>query len=116
MRRFVGVFLAGLLILGGLATSAFAQEKAAKPAKQAKAAKEFRWHGNIIRFNNDKKTLDVQKGSITRTVTYNDATKWTKGKEAVSVPPLKEGMNVIVLGKLESNGQIEATRIDLRNP
>ncbi len=113
MRKFVLILVAALLVVG-LATSAFAQEKkAAKPAKQA-AAKEFRWHGNIVRFNADKKTIDVQKGSITRTVMYGDSTKWTKGKTTVEMPPLKEGMNVIVLGNLDSKGQIEATRIDLR--
>lgn len=117
MRKLVMLLLAGLLVVG-LAASAFAQEKkakAAKPAKQA-AAKEFRWHGNIIRFNADKKTLDVQKGTVTRTVMYSDATKWTKGKDTVAMPPLKEGMNVIVLGKVDEKGQIEANRIDLRNP
>lgn len=115
MRRLLVALLAGIVILAGLASASFAQEKAKKP-KEAKAAsaKEFRWDGRILRFNKDNKTIDVERRSVTRTVIYGDSTKWTERNKPLDGPKLTDGVRVIVLGQLDDKGRVMAKRIDLR--
>ena len=58
-----------------LSTLAFAQGEA--PA-QAKAAKEARWEGHIIRSSKDESTLTVRRWvrAIEKTVQYDSSTRW----------------------------------------
>jgi hypothetical protein len=59
-----------------LSTRVFGQEAPAK----AKAEKEGRWEGNVIRINPDKSTLTVRKvgSNIEKTVHYDASTKWAQ--------------------------------------
>jgi hypothetical protein len=94
------------------------QNATAKKAKAVKASssKEFRWHGMIVRSNKDMSTLDVRKGTVTRTIHYDSSTKWTKGSAAIEAGDVKDGDDVIVLGNYNEKKELVATRIDLRAP
>jgi len=114
MRKVLVVLLAVTFAAVGLA----AQEKAAtdKKEKKATAEKLDRWSGFIVRTSKDKSTLTVKKGSVEKTVVYNGSTRWTKGTEPADPSEFKEGVRVICLGKYNKEGQLVATRIDLREP
>ncbi len=118
MRRLLVVLMTGVFLLAGLASLTFAQEKKAKEPKPAKAAtaKEFRWHGRVVRFNKDAKTIDVERKNVLRTVVYDDSTKWTERNKPLDGPKLQDGSIVIALGTLDDKGRVIAKRIDLRTP
>jgi hypothetical protein len=107
-----------VLVLGVAAIAPAAQTATAQvaTAKKAASAKEFRWHGRIVRSNKDMSTLDVRKGHIERVVHYDTSTKWTKGAEAIQPSDVKDGDDVIVLGYFNEKKELVATRIDLRTP
>ncbi len=114
MRRLLVVLLAGILV-AGLTVTAFAQEKAAKPAKQAakKVLPQFR--GRIVSIDKSAKTMQLRKDNLTKTVIWADDTKWTnRNKKLDAMPDLKEGADVIVLGETDKDGKIVAQRVDLR--
>jgi hypothetical protein len=58
--------------------------------------------------------MDVRRESITRKVYFDSSTKWTEGKKTIDMSEVKEGSDVICLGKYDEKGQLHATRIDLR--
>jgi len=112
MRKILVLMLLGLLAtIGFTAPTATAQEKKEKPAV---AAKEARWHGLIVRINKDASTLDVKRGNSERRIYFDSSTQWTKGKVVIEMSQLKEGSDVICLGKFDEKGDFRATRIDLR--
>lgn len=115
MNKVMAILLAAVFAVAGLATQkATAQEKQAKKAKTAAAAKEARWHGVIVNMNKDKSTLEVRKGTIGKTIYYDDSTKWTEGKKAIEMSEFKDGADVICIGKYDEKGEFHATRVDLR--
>lgn len=91
-----------------------------KPAAKS-AAKETKMQGHVLRIYTDSKSMDIRGGtsaraSDTRKITYDDSTLWTKmGKEG-KMEDVKEGAFVIVLGHVQKDGALHATRIDLRLP
>jgi hypothetical protein len=112
MRKILVLMLLGLLATIGFAVpTATAQEKKEKPAA---TAKEARWHGIIVRINKDVSTLDVKRGNSERKIHFDSSTQWTRGKEVIEMSQLKEGSDVICLGKFDEKGDFRATRIDLR--
>jgi len=112
MKRILIVVLLGVLAtIGFAAQTSIAQEKKEKPAV---AAKELRWHGTLVRFNKDNSTLDVRKGAVERTIYYDSSTKWTKGSKTIEMSEVKEGSDVICLGKTDEKDHFHATRVDLR--
>ena len=101
-----------------LSTLAFAQGEA--PA-QAKAAKEARWEGHIIRSSKDESKLTVRKvgSSDEKTVQYVSSTRWVSqehGKKAndIDVSQVKDGDRVICTGTWDQNGVLHATLISKR--
>lgn len=115
MKKVMFFLLVALFAAAGVMTQgAKAQEK--KPTKTTAAAKEARWHGVIVRINESMSTMEVRKGRITRTVYYDDSTKWTEMNKPSQMSAFKEGANVICLGTFDEKGNIHATRIDLRTP
>jgi hypothetical protein len=101
-----------------LSTAAFAQAPA-----QAKAAKEARWEGVIIRSSKDQSTLTVRKvGSIDeRTVQYDSSTRWvsqehgSKKVNDIDASQVKDGDRVICRGTWEKKGGVfHATLISKR--
>jgi len=112
MKKILILVLLGVFAAIGFATqTATAQETKEKPAV---AAKEARWHGTLIRISKDASTLDVRKGTIERKIHYDSSTKWTRGTTAIEMSEVKEGSDVICLGKFDEKGEFHASRIDLR--
>jgi len=111
-RVLVLAILAVVAGIGFAARGAAAQEKKAKSATE----QEARWHGIIIRSDKDASTLTVRKGNIERTVHYDSSTKWTKQNKDATMDEFKDGADVIVLGKFDDSGVLQATRVDLRRP
>ncbi len=114
MKRLVAILL--LAVFAAVAPAV--QNATAKEAKAKKAAstKETRWHGIIVRSDKDKSMLDVRKGNIEKRVHYDASTKWTRGTKAIESSEVKDGDDVIVLGKYNEKQELVATRIDLRPP
>jgi len=90
----------------------------AQETKPAAPKDELRWHGTIVRWSKDQSTLDVRKGTVTRTIHYDSSTQWTQtagGKvKPAEMSAFTEGSDVICLGKADEKGSFIATQIDLR--
>jgi len=102
-----------------LATAAFAQDAPA----QAKAAKEARWEGEVLRSSSDQSTMTVKKVGSTdeRIVKYDSSTKWVSqehGSKAVNdidASQVKDGDRVICRGTWDKKGSVlHATLISKR--
>lgn len=91
-----------------------ADKKTTAPKKQAK------WQGSVLRIYADKSMMDIHGGpdpsTATRKVAYDDKTQWTKLGKAGKQDEVKEGSFVIVLGTVDGDGVMHASRIDLRLP
>ena len=101
-----------------LSTAVFAQEAPAK----AKAEKESRWEGVVIRSNPDKSTLTVRKvgAVLEKTVAYDSSTKWvsqehgSKTVNDIDVSQVKDNDRVICKGTWSKDGVLHATLISKR--
>jgi hypothetical protein len=101
-----------------LSTLGFAQEAPAP----AKAAKEARWEGVIIRSSTDKSTLTVRKvgSALEKTVAYDSSTKWvsqehgSKTVNDVDASQVKDNDRVICKGTYDKDGVLHATLISKR--
>jgi len=111
MRKALFLLLVVVFAFAGYRVqSTVAQEKEGAAA----AVNPGRWHGTIVRFYKDENAMDVRKVNITKKVYYDSSTKWTEGKKVIEQSEFKEGADVICLGKVAEDGQLHATRIDLR--
>jgi hypothetical protein len=94
---------------------ASAQQKDA-PAEK----KETKWQGYLIRINKDQSTIDLRGGvppsHDSRKVAYDSSTEWTKQGKPAKQDEFKNESFVIVVGNLDHEGVLHATRIDLRRP
>jgi hypothetical protein len=101
-----------------LATAVFAQDA----PTQAKAAKEARWEGVIIRSSTDKSTLTVRKvgSALEKTVAYDSSTKWvsqehgSKKVNDIDASQVKDNDRVICTGTWGKDGVLNATLISKR--
>jgi len=102
-----------------LSTLAFAQDAPA----QAKAAKEARWEGVVIRSDKDHSTLTVRKvgSTLERTVEYDSSTRWvsqehgSKKVNDIDASQVKDGDRVICTGTFATKGAtLHATLISKR--
>jgi len=89
--------------------------------QEKKEAKETKMQGHVVRIYADLKTMDVRGGSTARSqdirkIAYDEATTWTNMGKPGKMEDVKEGSFVIVLGNLQKDGSLLATRIDLRLP
>ncbi len=89
--------------------------------QEKKEAKETKMQGNVVRIYADLKTMDIRGGSTAqaqdiRKIAYDDSTTWTNMGKPGKMEDVKEGSFVIVLGHLQKDGSLHATRIDLRLP
>jgi hypothetical protein len=113
MKRIVVLMLLGLFAVAVFAVPrTMAQEKKEKPAV---AAKEARWHGTLLRFDKDASAIDVRRGTNEKRIYYDSSTKWTTHEKTIEVSEVKEGSDVICLGKYDEKGEFHATRIDVRH-
>jgi hypothetical protein len=112
------------LVLAGAVFAAMpagANQAAGENKKAPAAKKETKWQGHVVRIYKDLSQMDIrgdkaaQTGQL-RKVAYGSSTEWTKGGKPGQQDEVKEGSFVIVLGKLDDNGVLQATRIDLRLP
>jgi hypothetical protein len=117
-KKLLTLMLTSVLALP-LSTAVFAQEA---PATQAKAAKEARWEGVIVRSDTDKSTLTVRKvgSAIEKTVAADSSTKWvsqahgSKTVNDIDASQVKDGDRVICRGTWDKNGVLHATLISKR--
>jgi hypothetical protein len=123
MKKNFGVMIALLLAVFlslCLAGQAFAQDQpATEKAAKEKAAKADRIHGVVQSINKETSTITVKQSrtGMIRQIVYSDATKWTKeNKPGASLDEVKEGTDIICLGKFDPNGKLEASRVDVRLP
>jgi hypothetical protein len=101
-----------------LSTAVFAQEAPAK----AKAEKEDRWEGVVIRSDPDKSTLTVRKvgSALEKTVAYDSSTKWvsqehgSKKVNDIDASQVKDDDRVICKGTYDKDGVLHATLISKR--
>jgi hypothetical protein len=108
------VLIAVFAAIGLAAQGSMAKEKKAKTA----STKEARWHGMIVRSDKDASTLTVRRRgqTVEKIIHYDSSTKWTtsKGQKAIDASAVKDGDEVICLGKYDDKNEFQATKIDLR--
>ncbi len=116
MRKVSTMMLVAALAVIGLATQGMMAKE--KKAKMAASEKELRWHGTITRSDKDGSTLTVRRRgqNVEKIIHYDSMTKWTQGTKTIELSEVKDGADVICLGKTNEKGDFVATRIDLRRP
>jgi hypothetical protein len=117
MRK-VSVFVL-VAVLAALVVAAFPSSASAKGAKK-KMTGEARWHGTLVRVSEDGSTFTVRKGTLEKAIHLTADTKFTRadGKKVVDIEKgdVKEGDDIICIGKYDDNGEFVATRVDKRLP
>ena len=98
-----------------LSTGVFAQDA------PAKAEKEARWEGTVVRTSADKSELTVRNSSgVEMAVMYDSSTHWVgqyhaaKQVTELDASQVKEGDRVICKGTWEKKGVLHATLISKR--
>lgn len=106
--------LAVVAILAALVIAAAPRSASAKE----KTGGQLRWHGTVVRISEDGSVLTVRKGNIEKAIHVSADTKYTKteGKKAVDIDKgeIKEGDDIICLGKADDKGEFMAERVDKR--
>jgi hypothetical protein len=89
-------------------------EQKAAPA----ATKETKWQGHVTRIDTDHSMIDLHGGPSPTVaavrVAYDSSTQWTKQGKPGQQDEVKAGSFVIILGNVDGEGVMHATRIDLR--
>jgi len=112
----VSLVFAGIVIASNPISAGAGQEKKAAQTKEAK------WQGTVLRVNQDQSTIDIRGGAganadETRKIAFSASTQWTKGnKPGGSLSDIKANSFNIAVGKVDNDGVLQATRIDLRLP
>ena len=117
VKKLLTLLFASLLAFP-LSMAVFAQEAPA----QAKAAKEARWEGIVIRTNKDQSTITVRKAgsSVEQEIHYDSSTKFTaqehgsKKVNSIDASQIKEEDRVICLGTYDPKVNFHATLISKR--
>jgi len=110
------------LVLAGAVFAGVPARAFQAPADQATApaaAKETKWQGYVIRIDKDHSMITIRGGQApakdTRQVAYSSSTEWTNvGKPSTELAGIKEDSFLIILGQVDKQGVLQATRIDLR--
>jgi hypothetical protein len=115
----VSAVLLSVVLAGAVVVALPAGAKQA--AGEAKAAKkETKWQGKVVRILKDESTIEIHGGAApseaARKIVYDASTQWTKLGKPGQQDEVKEGSFVIVLGKVDKDGALHATRVDLRAP
>jgi len=111
------------LVLAGAIFAAMpaGANQAATETKAPAAKKQTKWQGSVIRMYKDLLQMDIRGGAggqskDLRKIAYDSSTEWTKLGKPGQQDEVKEGSFVIVLGQVDNNGTLHASRIDLRLP
>ncbi|MDQ1409618.1 MAG: hypothetical protein QOJ41_1353 [Acidobacteriaceae bacterium] len=111
----LSVVLAGVVFI---TTPASANQAATEKKETAKKA--TKWQGKVVRVNQDSSTIDIHGGAhpseAQRKIMYDASTQWTNGGKPGQQDDVKTGSFIIVLGTVDADGVLHATRIDLRAP
>ena len=116
MRRCLFIAM-GLLLGTALTVPAAAAGQASQKDEKVKAADQSRIDGTVHMIDAATKTITVRLRGKTgeRQVVYTDKTEFTFRNKKATLEEVKEGRNVIVLGKVNDKNQLIATRIDVRD-
>lgn len=107
IASFVALIL-GIVLSLTLTTGVKAQEKpAANP-------KESRLSGTVQMIDKNTSTITLRKDNVTRSVVYNNDTKYTLHNKPGSLDQVKEGRHLICLGKFDEKNRLVATHVDVR--
>jgi len=101
---------------GSISSEVPREKQEAKPE-----AKETKMQGQVVRVYTDLKTIDLRGGTTAqshemRKIAYDDSTLWTNMGKPGKMEDVKQGSFIIVLGHIQKDGTLLATRIDLRLP
>jgi hypothetical protein len=107
----------GLCLAIALTLSAGPVAAQEKKAPEKKAAKLTRVEGSVQSIDTATKTVTVRLRGKTNTVPvlFNDKTLFTFRNKAGSIDQVKDGRNVICLGRLNDKSELIASRIDVRD-
>ena len=95
--------------------AAVAGPLAATVAAQAqKKAKETKWDGRVRMIKKEDSTIVLRVGAAERQVIYSADTKFTVLNKPGSLADVKDGGRLIVLGTMDAQGRLMATRVDAR--
>ena len=116
------VTLLSLVLAGAVFAATPANSRQAETKTAPAAKKQAKWQGTVVRINKDQSQIDLrasgtnQPKNTTRKIAYSSSTEWTKQGKPGQQDDIKEGSFIIALGQVDSNGVLQATRIDLRQP
>ena len=95
--------------------AAVAGPLAATVAAQAqKKQKETKWDGRVRMIKKEDSTIVLRVGAAEHQVVYGPDTKFTVLNKPGSLADVKDGYRLIVLGTLDSQGRLMASRVDAR--
>ncbi len=111
------------LVLAGTVFSAMpagARQAAAGQMPAKAAAKDTKWQGHVVRIDKEHSMIDIHGGAApsndARKVAFDGSTEWTKGGKASQQDAVTDGAFIIIMGHVDDQGVMHATRIDLRLP
>jgi hypothetical protein len=112
--------LLSVVLAGALVAVVPAGARQAATEKKEASKKETKWQGKVVRINKDSSTIDIHGGAhpseAQRKIMYDASTQWTNGGKPGQQDDVKTGSFIIVLGTVDADGVLHATRIDLRAP
>jgi hypothetical protein len=116
----IPVALLAVVLAGAVFAATPASANQAATEKKETAKKGTKWQGKVVRINKDSSTIDIHGGAhpseAQRKIMYDSSTQWTNGGKPGQQEDVKTGSFIIVLGKVDADGVLHATRIDLRAP
>ena len=116
----IPVALLAVVLAGAVFAATPASANQATTEKKAAAKKDTKWQGKVVRINKDSSTIDIHGGAhpseAQRKIMYDASTQWTNGGKPGQQDDVKAGSFIIVIGTVDGDGVMHATRIDLRAP
>jgi hypothetical protein len=112
--------LLSVVVAGAVFAATPVSANQAATEKKEATKKETKWQGKVVRINKDSSTIDIHGGphpsEAQRKIMYDASTTWTNGGKPGQQDDVKTGSFIIVLGHVDGDGVLHATRIDLRAP
>jgi Ni/Co efflux regulator RcnB len=112
--------LLSIVLAGAVFAVTPARANQADTEKKDATNKQTKWQGKVVRVNTDSSTIDIHGGAhpseAQRKIMYDASTQWTNGGKPGQQDDVKTGSFIIVLGTVDGDGVLHATRIDLRAP
>jgi hypothetical protein len=116
----ISAALLSVILAGAVFVVTPARAHQADSDKKDATNKQTKWQGKVVRINKDSSTIDIHGGAhpseSQRKVMWDASTAWTNGGKPGQQDDVKTGSFIIVLGTVDGDGVLHATRIDLRAP